>query len=164
MTFQEIKIIATGPFIANQLRDVNTIWRKIWHIAAYICKIYDFKIEIVPFIINFSTVLTTVVKFEVYVKKWFGRSCIMICNMIWFVAWSHATSHIDHWLKHGSLGVIKLQPRFQVCIISYLCVHPWAYRLYHHETLLYSPRWDCITLKHFCIARGEIVPPGSTYV
>jgi hypothetical protein len=25
MTFQEIRIIATGPCIANQLRDVNTI-------------------------------------------------------------------------------------------------------------------------------------------
>ena len=28
-------------------------------------KSYDFKIEVVPFIINFSTELTTVVKFEV---------------------------------------------------------------------------------------------------
>jgi hypothetical protein len=27
MTFQEIRIIATGPCIANQLRDVNTICR-----------------------------------------------------------------------------------------------------------------------------------------
>jgi hypothetical protein len=32
-------------------------------------KIYDFKIEVVPLIINFSTELTTVVKFEVYVQK-----------------------------------------------------------------------------------------------
>ena len=31
--------------------------------------IYDFKIEVVPLIINFSTELTTVVKFEVYVQK-----------------------------------------------------------------------------------------------
>jgi hypothetical protein len=38
--------------------------------------IYDFKIEVVPFIINFSTELTTVVKFEVQVQKWCGRSCI----------------------------------------------------------------------------------------
>ena len=29
MTFQEIRIIATGPSIANQLRDVNTICRMI---------------------------------------------------------------------------------------------------------------------------------------
>jgi hypothetical protein len=28
MTFQEIRIIATGPCIANQLRDVNTICRR----------------------------------------------------------------------------------------------------------------------------------------
>jgi hypothetical protein len=33
--------------------------------TAHVWKIYDFKIEVVPFIINFSTELTTVVKFEV---------------------------------------------------------------------------------------------------
>ena len=64
MTFQEIRIIGTGPCIANQLRDVNTICRRSWYIAAHVWKIYDFKIEVVPFIINFSTELTTVVKFE----------------------------------------------------------------------------------------------------
>ena len=32
-------------------------------------KIYVFKIEVVPFIINFSTELTTVVKFEVLVQN-----------------------------------------------------------------------------------------------
>jgi hypothetical protein len=52
MTFQEIRIIATGPCIANQLRDVNTICRRSWYIAAHILKIYDFKIKVVPFIIN----------------------------------------------------------------------------------------------------------------
>jgi hypothetical protein len=36
MTFQEIRIIATGPSIANQLRDVNTICRRSWYIAAHI--------------------------------------------------------------------------------------------------------------------------------
>jgi hypothetical protein len=46
MTFQEIRIIATGPCIANQLRDVNTICRRSWYTAAHICKIYDFKIEV----------------------------------------------------------------------------------------------------------------------
>ena len=52
MTFQEIRIIATGPCIANQLRDVNTICRRSWYIAAHVWKIYDYKIEVVPFIIN----------------------------------------------------------------------------------------------------------------
>ena len=52
MTFQEIRIIATDPCIANQLRDVNTICRRSWYIAAHIWKIYDFKIEVVPLIIN----------------------------------------------------------------------------------------------------------------
>jgi hypothetical protein len=51
----EIRIIATGPCITNQLRDVDTICRRSW----YIWKIYDFKIEVGPFIINFSTELTT---------------------------------------------------------------------------------------------------------
>jgi hypothetical protein len=40
MTFQEIRIIATGPGIANQLRDVSTICRRNWYIAAHIWKIY----------------------------------------------------------------------------------------------------------------------------
>jgi hypothetical protein len=55
----EIRIIATGPCIANQLRDVNTICRRSWYIAAHVWEIYDFKIEVVPLIINFSTELTT---------------------------------------------------------------------------------------------------------
>ena len=52
MTFQEIRIIATDPCIANQLRDVDTICRRSWYIAAHIWKIYNFKIEVVPFIIT----------------------------------------------------------------------------------------------------------------
>ena len=36
-----------------------------------------------------------------------------------FVTWSHAISHLGRWLLHSSLGVIKLQPRFKVCHISY---------------------------------------------
>jgi hypothetical protein len=35
MTFQEIRIIATGPCIANQLRNVNTICRRSWYIEIY---------------------------------------------------------------------------------------------------------------------------------
>jgi hypothetical protein len=65
----ERTIIATGPCIANQLRDVNTICRRSWYIAAHVWKIYYLKIEVVPFIINFRTDLTAVVKFEVYVQK-----------------------------------------------------------------------------------------------
>jgi hypothetical protein len=49
MTFQEIRIIATGPCIANQLRDVNTICRRSWYIAAHVWKINEFKIEVIPF-------------------------------------------------------------------------------------------------------------------
>jgi hypothetical protein len=68
MTFQEIRIIATGPCIKNQLRDVNTICRRSLYIAAHIWRIYDFKIEFVSFIINFSTELTTVVS-ESYIEE-----------------------------------------------------------------------------------------------
>ena len=69
MTFQEIRIIATGPCIKNQLRDVNTICRRSLYIAAHIWRIYDFKIEFVSFIINFSTELTTVVSESVYRRR-----------------------------------------------------------------------------------------------
>jgi len=40
----------------------------------------------------------------------------MICNI------NQAISLLGHWLLHDSLRVIKLQPRFKVCNISYLCV------------------------------------------
>jgi hypothetical protein len=50
MTFQEIRIIATGPCIANQLRDVNTICRRSWYIAAPVWKIYT----------EYGTALTTI--------------------------------------------------------------------------------------------------------
>ena len=52
MAFQEIRIIATGPCISNQLRDVNTICRRSWYIAAHIWKIHSFKIEVVLWIKN----------------------------------------------------------------------------------------------------------------
>jgi hypothetical protein len=48
----------------------------------------------------------------------------------WFVTRSHAISHQGCWLLHGSLTltVIKLQPRFKVCNISYLCALFHSYR------------------------------------
>jgi hypothetical protein len=51
------------------LRDLNTTCRRSWYITAHIWNIYDFKIEVVALIINFSTDITTVVKFEVQVQK-----------------------------------------------------------------------------------------------
>ena len=75
-TFLGIRLYSKYQIILNRnksfsgndsglLRDVNTICRRSWYIAAHVWKIYDFRIEVVPFIINFSTELTTVVKFEV---------------------------------------------------------------------------------------------------
>jgi hypothetical protein len=55
--------------LANQLRDVNTICRRSWYIAAHVWKIYDFKIEVVSFIINFSTELTLIYPPELEVKE-----------------------------------------------------------------------------------------------
>jgi hypothetical protein len=73
MTFQEIRIIATGPCITNQLRDVNTICRRNWYIAAHIWKIYDLKIEVVPFIIyvdsRFAEFLQLIYPPELEVKE-----------------------------------------------------------------------------------------------
>jgi hypothetical protein len=71
--FQQVVGIPMGTNCAPLLADlflysyesVNTICRRSWYIAAHVWKIYDFKIEVVPLIINFSTELTTVVKFEV---------------------------------------------------------------------------------------------------
>ena len=60
MTFQEFRIIATGSCIANQLRDVSTICRRSWYIAAYVWKIDDFKIEVVTFIINFPNLCSNI--------------------------------------------------------------------------------------------------------
>jgi hypothetical protein len=57
MTFQEIRIIATGPSIANQLRNVNTICRRSWYIAAHIWNIYDFKIEVVNILVSCGGIL-----------------------------------------------------------------------------------------------------------
>jgi hypothetical protein len=48
MTFQEIRIIAPGPCIANQLRYVDIICRRSWYIAAHIWKMHDLKIEVIP--------------------------------------------------------------------------------------------------------------------
>ena len=45
MTFQEIRIIATGPCITNQLRDVSTICRRSWYIAAHIWTFIILKLK-----------------------------------------------------------------------------------------------------------------------
>jgi hypothetical protein len=70
---KEIIIIVTDPCIANQLRDVYTICRRSWYIAAHIWKIYDFKIEVVPFIIISSSI-----KFEQLKQKSFSPFYINI--------------------------------------------------------------------------------------
>jgi hypothetical protein len=64
---KEIIMGTVSSRISYELRYVciYSICRRNWYIAAHIWKIYDFKIEVVPFIMNFSTDLTTVVKCEV---------------------------------------------------------------------------------------------------
>jgi hypothetical protein len=43
MTFQEIRIIATGPCIGNQLRDVNTICRRSWYESEFLQRLVKYK-------------------------------------------------------------------------------------------------------------------------
>jgi hypothetical protein len=64
----DVKMFLTFTSL-NMVLDVNTICGRSWYIAAHVWNIYYFKIEVVPFIINFNTELTTVVKFEVQVQK-----------------------------------------------------------------------------------------------
>ena len=113
MTFQEIRIIATDPCIGNQLRDVNTICRRSWYIAAQIWKIYDFKIEVVPFIINFSTELTTVVKFEV---------CILL-NILNHVIFPAKYKYRKQWMYHISVFMFDLN------IIHMSCEYDWYWKI-----------------------------------
>jgi hypothetical protein len=49
-----------------------------WYIAAHVWKIYDFKIEVVPLIINFSTELTTVVKSKIFETQFEAASMLTI--------------------------------------------------------------------------------------
>ena len=62
MTFQEIRIIATGPCITNQLRNVSTICSRSWYIAAHIWKIYDFKIEVIPLLFTLYIIYNSELK------------------------------------------------------------------------------------------------------
>jgi hypothetical protein len=65
------------------------------------------------FNINKNSILTACMPLTVYHGKLWYK---------WFVTWSHAILHLGRWLLHGFLGIIKLQPRFNVCNISYLRV------------------------------------------
>jgi hypothetical protein len=63
MTFQEIRIIATGSCIANQLRDVNTICRRSWYIddsGQLSTKIYDKRDDLNFKIINFPNMCSNI--------------------------------------------------------------------------------------------------------
>ena len=138
MTFQEIRIIATGPCITNQLRDVNTICRRSWYIAAHIWKIYDFKTEVVPFIINFSTELTTVVGWliessitehtrEVYRN---GLNCFdqiresYGLEVVWPPLLSHATIFISY---------LSLSKNSHNTVSAYLSAIHFCCKIAHHE-------------------------------
>ena len=55
MTFQEIRIIATGPCIANQLRDVYTICRRSWYIAAHVWKNSSYPLGNIMWVLHCSS-------------------------------------------------------------------------------------------------------------
>jgi len=65
-----------------------------------------------------------------FCEEWDYLSVTRKMWYLWFVTWSHSISHLGGWLLHDSLRVIKLQPRFKVCNISYL------YVLFHSSSLL----------------------------
>jgi hypothetical protein len=96
-------MIATGPCIANQLRNVNTICRRSWYIAANVWKIYDFKIEVVPFIINFSTELTTVVKIKLFILRYLDP--IQVKNKILQFKYKMYMLFTEIWLTYGTAWV-----------------------------------------------------------
>jgi hypothetical protein len=103
--FQQVVGIPMGTNCAPLLADLflySCESEFLQKIAAHICKIYDFKIEVVPFIICFSTDLTTVVKFEVKVQKLCGRSGI--CGLFNFQLW-----RIYHYLPSGQLWIFTLK-------------------------------------------------------
>jgi hypothetical protein len=56
------KRLQTMDFHSESIVRCNTICRRNWYIAAHIWKIYDLKIEVVPFIIYVSTDLTKCIK------------------------------------------------------------------------------------------------------
>jgi hypothetical protein len=86
-------------------------------IAAHVWKIYDFKIEVVPFIINFSTDVTTVVKFEVQVQKWCGRSGI--CGLFNFQLWRIYQLHPRNRLLDQGYKKIRLIRSLKKFIFRY---------------------------------------------
>ena len=69
VTFHEFCVATTSSCIPNQLRNVYPISRRSWYIAAKVWKIYNFEIEVVVFVIDSGTEMTTGVKFEVQVQK-----------------------------------------------------------------------------------------------
>ena len=143
MTFQEIRIIATGPCIANQLRDVNTICRRSWYIATHIWKFYDFKIEVVPFIINISTELITSVfnkrrkpaNFAVYCVIFFGyfisdknRSVLFRDQLYVFLDCLYSGSVFDSVcfspffrFETGNQSLLDLNNFLDLTLASFLC-------------------------------------------
>jgi hypothetical protein len=64
--FQQVVGIPMGTNFVPLLADLF-VYSNESEFLQKLVKDNDFKIEVVPFIINFSTELTTVVKFEVYV-------------------------------------------------------------------------------------------------
>jgi hypothetical protein len=135
ITFQEIRTIATGPCIANQPRDANTTRRRSWYIAAHIWKIYDFEIEVVPFIIHFSTELTTVVKTS---HNWFAmQGPVAIVLISWNVIFIWETGYWTRAMKRFALFDLLKSLYSDTKILSkYRCKHHMQEKLVYCCTYL----------------------------
>ena len=95
---EKIMIGTTSSGISDQWKYIYSICRCCWNVATYHWKVHNGKMK-------FHRLTRKTVVYE------------------WLVTWSHAISHPDHLLLHGSLRVIQLQVIFKVCNISNLCVY-----------------------------------------
>ena len=71
VAFRGVGVVAAGPCVANQLRDVGAVCGGGWYVAAHVWRVYNFEIGVVPLVMGFGAGLTTVVKFEVFRISYF---------------------------------------------------------------------------------------------
>ena len=57
-----IGIIIFG--ISDQLRDIYSIYRCCWNVATYKCKVHNGKIEIISFVVKFSSYPALIILFS----------------------------------------------------------------------------------------------------
>jgi hypothetical protein len=154
----------------NQLRDVNTICRRSWYIAAHIWKIYDFKIEVVPFIINFSRVDHCKSHNVIGQKKKDKRTSHNLQNITQKTKdWATRTPQKTHTLKLNILpfsASILTFSRQNHLILTYFTSFDTTHFFYKYYNGLYQKSVKYVKIRWFCIekVRIEALKPGWTQV